>query len=244
VQAQVADRAGHPLAELDRRLRERLVDVAEGEAQLAHAAQVRLLDPGAVAHLEDERVFRERLADAGEADEARFARVEEERELAEQRPEPARLAQRRETGAKVVAIGERPRLRVVVGEAPGELRGEAESRAVAQALEPLLGGARLQRPVEGRVDLDQVEEARDGREALGAGALRVDDPLPVVVGEAGGPDEEARRAHATSSPAARSAASMWRSTSRQSSARALSGRRARSQRRRGDDADARETTGP
>jgi hypothetical protein len=67
-----------------------------------------------VAHLEDERVLRERLADAREPDEVRVARVEEERELAEQRTEPAGREQRRESGAERVAIGERPRRGVVV----------------------------------------------------------------------------------------------------------------------------------
>jgi len=112
--------------------------------------------------------------------------AEEERELEQDRAEPAGVAagrERVEEGPDLVVF-------VAVREPAVPLEGEAEVGAVGDGVDPfgdVFGGRHA---VEGDVHLDAVEKRGEKRERLEAGGPRhgIDRPLPVLVGKTGRTD--------------------------------------------------------
>src|SRR5674476_1277087 len=77
-----------------------------------------------------------------------------------------------------------------VGEGLVELEGQQEIRAALDSLQPRVDHGRRRGPVEGAVDLDDVDEVGEKREGMETAALRdrIDDAFPVLVAPAGGAD--------------------------------------------------------
>jgi len=189
VQANVADRRRDAFAGPDGVADDGLIDIAESDAALVQKVVKGFPGPRGVTDLDDEAVVFEIVEDLSEAREVFGRLMKRKRELQEESAEAVRFVKDVETFADGFDVAGRGA--AFVGELLPELGGEKESGIRGDALEPLCGERRLERMVEGRVDLDGVEELREVRRFVKAGRAvwRVHDAVPVRVRPAGGPDQ-------------------------------------------------------
>src|SRR5690606_15146630 len=179
---------------------QRLVDVHEPHALLAQPRVEIGLVPALVADLDDEGELPERVHQVGKPLAVPFLVLEGPGELDQERVELVRAQERPEPVPHRADLRPGPDLIPLVREPAPEFGRVAEVVQVLHTLRPPLRDLRPDRTVEGRIDLDQIQEpckVADGIEALRL-LLRVDDALPVAVIPPRDADPDRRPAHGAS----------------------------------------------
>ena len=167
-----------------------LIDVAEAGVVFAEERESFGRIPGGVADFDDERIVGEAFEDGGKISGGFLGAMEGEGKLEEDGAEFVGSAEDVEAGAdEALVIGGGAG---IVGEFLPEFGGEEEARIGGDAGEPVGGVIGAEGMVEGRVDLDGVEEGGQifGFVEIFGAARRIDVAGPVGVGPAGGADAE------------------------------------------------------
>src|SRR5581483_2823908 len=190
MQTRIGDRSRHGGRGLDRIVEERLVDVHPRHVVLAQEREEGVVLKCGVAHFERLRIGNKLTKERCELV-ARFWRVlEAPGKLQKDCPEGAGAGEWIEVAAERVEVGGL-HFGCVMREAAKNLRGELEAAMKRDTPRPALRVCRRRDAVEGRVDLDRVEERGEIRELIEApAARRIDDSLPVLVAPAGRSDAD------------------------------------------------------
>jgi hypothetical protein len=148
-----------------------------------------------VTHFERERVGVERAEEGVELVARLFRVFEAPRVLEQHRAEAVRIHHRIEVAAEGAHV-RGDEIRLLVREIAIHLRRELEMRIARHAAHPARGMRRRRDAVEGRVDLDRVEETGQIPERIELRAVRrIDRSFPVLVAPAGRSDAEFVSAH-------------------------------------------------
>ena len=173
----------------DRVLEEGLVDVAEAGPVLAEHPVETGCVPARVTNLDGQGIAGEEAEEAEEVIGVLGRVGVGPGELEEEGGQTALQVEQVDSGSEFVGVP-LGKTFTLVGEGLMELHGEKEIRAVFDFLQPGPGQSRAGRPVEGAVDLDDVDVVGEVGQGVEAAALldRIDDAVPVLVAPARGAD--------------------------------------------------------